>query len=95
MSDIFTQEWAPTEHELKAYELAERYHAETEAYDRTVCTGPIRDGSIMPRDYREFGLVNRNAMKVRKQIMEEAAMAGIDAQYMARIIGRLGWKARA
>jgi hypothetical protein len=90
MSDIFTQEWAPTEHARKAHELAERYHRETEEYDRTVCTGPIRDGSIMPRDYREFGLVNRNAHKVRRQIMEEAAQAGIDAHYMARTISRLG-----
>jgi hypothetical protein len=29
-------------------------------------------------------------MKVRKQIMLEAARAGIDAQYMARVISRLG-----
>ena len=35
-------EWAPTEQERKAVELAERYHLEAEAYDRTVCTGLIR-----------------------------------------------------
>jgi hypothetical protein len=44
----YEQEWQSTARELKCLELAERYHRETEAYDRTVCTGPIRDGSVMP-----------------------------------------------
>jgi hypothetical protein len=84
----YEQEWRLTEQERKAAELAERYHRETEAYDRTVCTGPIRDGSVMPIGSHELALVNRNAIKVRKQIMAEAAAAGISAEDMRRAIGR-------
>jgi len=84
----YEQEWRLTEQERKADELAERYHRETEAYDRTVCTWPIHDGSVMPIGSHELALVNRNAIKVRKQIMAEAAAAGISAEDMRRAIGR-------
>jgi hypothetical protein len=82
------QEWQPTERELKAVELAERYHHEAEAYYRTVCTGPVLHGSVMPADHRELALVNGNAARLRKQIMTEAATHGISPQDMARAIGR-------
>ena len=82
------QEWQPTERDNKLHELATRYHRETEAYDRTVCTGPIRDGSVMPIGPHEMALVNRNAIKVREQIMAEAAQHGISRQDMARAISR-------
>lgn len=84
----YEQEWRPTEQERKAAELAERYHRETEAYDRTVCTGPIREGSIIPNNSHEVALVNRNAIKVREQIMQEAAQHGISRQDMAHAISR-------
>lgn len=84
----YEQEWQQTDQERKAAELAERYHRETEAYDRTVCTGPIRDGSVMPIGPHELALVNRNAIKVRAQIMAEATAAGISAEDMRRAIGR-------
>ena len=84
----YEQEWWPSEHECKAAELAARYHRETEAYDRTVCTGPIRDGAVTPIGPHEMALVNRNAIKVREQIMHEAAQHGISRQDMARAIGR-------
>ncbi|MCE2692512.1 MAG: hypothetical protein LW862_22390 [Rubrivivax sp.] len=82
------QEWQPTVQELKAVELAERYHHETEAYDRTVCAGRVLDGSIMPMNHRELALVNGNARRVLAQIMAEAAAAGISAEDMRRSIGR-------
>jgi hypothetical protein len=84
----YEHEWEPTEQERKAAELAERYHRETEGYDRTVCTGPVVRGSIMPIGPHEMALVNRNAIKVRERIMAEAAAAGISAEDMRRAIGR-------
>lgn len=84
----YEQEWRLTKQEIKAAELADRYHQETETYDRSVCTGPIRDGSVMPIGSHEFALVNRNAIKVRKQIMHEAEQYGISQQDMARAIAR-------
>lgn len=86
----YEQEWRPTEKERKAAELTERYHSETEAYDRTVCTGPIRDGSVMPISPYEMAIVNRNAINARKQIMHEAAQYGISRQDMAHAISRHG-----
>jgi hypothetical protein len=86
-------EFRVSELEIKAAELAERYHRETEAYDRTVCTGPIRDGSIVPINQSQFVLVNRNAHKVRKQIMCEAKQYGIDPQDMARAISTFRFRA--
>ncbi len=84
----YEQEWRPTDQERKAAELAERYHRETEAYDRTVCTGPVMRGSVMPMDHRELALVNGNAGRMLKTIMAEAEAAGISAENMRRAIGR-------
>lgn len=84
----YEQVYQPTEQERNTYELAERYHRETEAYDRTVCTGPIREGSIMPIGHHEMALVSRNAIKTRKQIMLEAEQHGISRQDMANAIRR-------
>jgi hypothetical protein len=84
----YQQECRPTKQEFKAAELAERYHRETEAYDRTICTGPIRYGSVMPSCLREMAMSNRNTIKVRKQIMGEAAQHGISRQDMAHAINR-------
>jgi len=85
---LYEQEWQPTAQELKCVELAERYHHEAEAYDRTVCTGPVMHGSVMPADHRELAMVNGNAARLRKKIMAEAATHGISPQDMARAIGR-------
>jgi hypothetical protein len=62
----YQQECRPTEQEFKAVELAERYDRKTEAYDRTICTGPIRYGSVMPSCLHEMAMSNRNAIEVRR-----------------------------
>ena len=85
---LYEQELQPTAQELKCVELAKRYHHEAEAYDRTVCTGPVMRGSVMPADHRELAMVNGNAARLRKQIMAEAATHGISTKDMARAIGR-------
>lgn len=61
--------------EQSLHELAQRYHEECEAYDRTVCSGMQR-GVAMPRDSYEFGLINRNALRVRDRLYPEAARLG-------------------
>lgn len=75
-----------TERDQALYELATRYHTECEAYDRTVCSGPIRDGSIMPATYREMGLINRNARAVRRRVGLEAERGGFTREELARAI---------
>ena len=84
----FECEWTPTEKENKLQELALRYHAETEAYDRTVCTGPIVHGSIQPYGGRQTVLINQNAQQVFQRIEAEAARHDISRAELWRAIGR-------
>ena len=44
----FEGDWVPSVKDDKMQALARRYHTEAEAFDRTVCTGPIVDGAIQP-----------------------------------------------
>jgi hypothetical protein len=86
-ANLYQSDFTPTESERRLSAAAERYIAETEAYDRTVCTGPIKHGAIMPANAHEHGLANRNAMRAmdrlctqhpeftRKQILREVSNA--------------------
>lgn len=85
----FEQECQPSDAEIALRELARRYHADCEAYDRTVCTGPIRHGSVMPAHFREAYLVGRNASQVRRRLALQAHALGFTDAEFAREIGRL------
>lgn len=88
-ANLYQSDFTPTESERRLAAAAEQYVAETEAYDRTVCTGPILKGSIMPTNSHERGLVNRNAIRAmdrlctqhpeftRQQILREVSRADI------------------
>lgn len=88
-ANLFQSDFTPSEAERRLLAAAEKYVVETEAYDRTVCTGPIKDGSIMPATPHEHRLVNRNALRAmdhlcsehpeftRQQIRREVARADI------------------
>lgn len=69
-------------------DLALRYHSECEAYDRTVCTGPIRNGEILPTTIQEVALVNRNARKAFADLSQLAQMAGFSHRDLWKEIGR-------
>lgn len=84
----FLQEWQPTERDQRLYELATRYHVECETYDRTVCTGPMHEDSIMPATPHEMALINRNAHAVRKVLEDEARREGIGREELARAISK-------
>lgn len=84
----FECEWKPTELDERLYVLATRYHIECESYDRIVCTGPIREDSIMPMNYHEMALINRNARVVRNRLEEEARREGIGRKDLAMAISR-------
>ena len=82
------QEWQPTERDNRLHELATRYHTECEAYDQTVCTGPIGQDGIMPANPNEMALINRNAHAVRKSLEEEAQREGIGREELSRAISK-------
>jgi len=52
--------------------LAKEYHDRTEHYDRTVCTGPIVEGSIRPNNGKEHTLINKNAKNIFNELAERA-----------------------
>lgn len=64
--DFYLGTFTPTLHPRHA--LAVEYYRRTEAYDRTVCSGPIRDGSILPGSHHELAVINRRAAAVRREL---------------------------
>lgn len=84
-----TQPWPePTERERQLEALAKRYIDETDAYDRTVCTGQFRDGTIAPRNYAELGMINRNAHRLLAKIKIDAMRIGFTSLDLVREIRR-------
>lgn len=84
----FECKWTLTEKDDKLYTLAKRYHDETEAFDRVVCTGPILHGSIRPASTHEMAKSMCNAHKVWRQILDDATKHGITASELWQAIGK-------
>jgi len=61
-----------TEKQLKRY--AVEYQERAEAYDRTVCTGGMNRGAVMPADSYQLGLINKNATKLREELWEKVRL---------------------
>jgi hypothetical protein len=88
MNEYFC-EWKPSEKDNRLHALAKRYHTDTEAYDRTVCTGPVVNDEIKPNGHREIGLISRNARDTLHRLTEEAAGFGITGAELRHAISRL------
>lgn len=90
--DEFTNQrlnaWEPEPRDIRLAEFADRYHAETEAYDRTVCTGPVKMGQKLPSTPYESGLISRNAREVMDRIAHEAAAEGFERKELWKAIVR-------
>ncbi|MCF4998776.1 hypothetical protein GIW70_20300 [Pseudomonas syringae] len=70
-ANLYQSDFTLTESERRLSAAAEQYITEIEAYDRTVCTGPIKHGSIMPANTHEIGLSNRNALRALDRLCEQ------------------------
>jgi hypothetical protein len=70
--------------------LAEEYHERTEAYDRSVCTGPIRDDGIMPATNEERRSINGNALRVRTEMLERVIELGFKERDLQKAI--VNWR---
>lgn len=68
------------------HELAKSYHDETEAYDRSVCTGPIGPDGIIPANHREMGMINMNARDVMHKLTKQAEAIGITKSELHKAI---------
>lgn len=73
--------------ELRLQELALEYHARAEAYDRTVCTGPVVRGAVMPNTYEELRLINHHASDLRDRLGAQAGTLGFTRMEWQRAIG--------
>lgn len=67
----------PNPAEIEARKLAAEYHESTEAFDRTVCTGPIVHGAIQPANYYEYSRIAEYARSERRRALEQAERLGI------------------
>lgn len=83
-------EWLISERDARLYELAAKYHQSCEAYDQMICTGPVRYGEIYPATPAEFNLINKNALKVRKAILDEAVNDGFSHAEILKAIRQFG-----
>jgi hypothetical protein len=75
-----------------AIELWCWYHVTCEAFDRTVCTAPMRHGSAMPATFEQRAAIEANARKVRAEITRVAEARGLAAEVLdaaRRTVG--GW----
>jgi hypothetical protein len=63
-------EFIVSEKQLRLERLAKEYHDEVEAYDLRICSLRSGSGYGKPGDYRELGLINRNAIKVKKRFVD-------------------------
>lgn len=90
--DVFRQELLGeySSADMKLLDLAEEYHRTTEAFDRTVCTGPIQYGDIMPANYQELLLINKHAREVRERIYREALELGFTTKRIREAIANYG-----
>ena len=80
--------WSYTEKDRKIDALAKRYHELTEAYDRTVCTGQIVDGSIQPLTPTESASINRNAKNVIRDLLQDVGHHEITERELKEAIQR-------
>jgi hypothetical protein len=67
-----------TEIDLILHQLLKQYYEAAEAYDRTVCTGPIIDGAILPATPLERALVSQHAATLWRELLTSAQNLGLD-----------------
>ena len=87
LAEYFQQPYELSDKDLLLIKLAAYYNASTEAYYRTVCTGPIVRGEIQPASPRELALINRNASLTIKMIL--ASEPGVTRKELHQAIDRL------
>lgn len=72
----------------RLFALGHEYHNRCETYDRTICSGPVRDGGIMPMTSRELGLINRHALAISKEIIARGERMGFTKAQIQEAIAR-------
>ncbi|MBX9761547.1 MAG: hypothetical protein K2Y24_00745 [Pseudomonadaceae bacterium] len=71
LSALYQCSFQPSERDQQLRSVAERYVRESEAYDRTVCTGGIGRDGVMPATPHELALISRNAQQLMDTLCRE------------------------
>lgn len=74
---------------IQLFKLAREYHQSTEAYDRSVCTGPYINGCIWPNSGHERHLINQNARYEMNRLTMEAYRLGFSKNEFLSAIQRV------
>lgn len=90
-ADQYLCAFRQTPAEMQLHQVAESYVNKTEAYDRTVCTGPIIHGSIQPVTQRERALVNRHALDLLDRLVKAHSHL-FSRKELLREIGRVDYQ---
>jgi len=83
---LWSGSWEITDDPLAT--LASEYVARCEAFDRTVCTGPIVRNEIQPANVRELFRINEYASRVRAELIERAHSMGYGRNDLMKAIQR-------
>lgn len=70
------------------FDLAAEYHRRCEAYDRTVCTGPVTRDGVLPADARQLYLINRHASTILHEIKSRATICGFTNKELMHAISK-------
>ncbi len=93
-NDTFTTDYlcdfsCPKLQEIYLHSLAEEYHQRTEEHDRSVCTGPIKNGEILPATDDEMKSIVHNALSIKQELKIRAYREhGIDGSTLEKAIQR-------
>ena len=65
--------------------IAKEYHDRTEHFDRSVCTGKIKDGAILPANGKELSTINQHAKSVLRELTERSGIHISELREIVRI----------
>lgn len=72
-------EWVIDDKYEKAFNLWVKYYYLTELYDQGICScRSERDGSALPANAWEYGMISRHARELYKEILDETRELEID-----------------
>lgn len=80
-----------SEREKIAFHAAKEYYDRTEAFDKTVCSGTNKHGVSMPTNTRELFLISKNAIAVRKEIMQRHGISAEEFRNGLKALEKSGY----
>lgn len=83
---LYLGEFTWSEKDQKLYDIGKYYHETCETYDRKICTGPIKHGSVQPGRHYELVDINKHASGVYRQCVAIGIRAGFTEKEIAKAV---------